>query len=142
LEQSPLLAPMTLLICWSLAMWLWMYATRLPAIARQKLTLDPAVPPKTLMEQLPPSVRWKADNYNHLMEQPTIFYALCLVLALATEGSGLLIIYAWFYAILRIVHSLVQATFNHIPTRFLLHVLSTICLFLLAWGAVKAVFGP
>ena len=141
MEHSPILAPIAVLVAWSLVIWLWMYATRLPAISRQKVPLDPNVPPKTLMEQLPPSVRWKADNYNHLMEQPTIFYAAAFVLALTDAGSGLNVIYAWFYVVLRIVHSLVQVTVNRIAVRFALHVLGTICLFLLAWGALKAVFG-
>lgn len=141
MEHSPILAPVAVLVAWSLIMWLWMYATRLPAISREKIPLDPAVSPKTLMEQLPPSTRWKADNYNHLMEQPTIFYAAALVLALTDAGSGLNVIFAWFYVILRIVHSLVQVTVNKIAVRFAVHVLGTICLFLLAWGGLKAVFG-
>jgi hypothetical protein len=139
--NSPILAPVALLIAWSLVMWLWMYATRLPAIARQQLTLDPAVPPRTLMEQLPARARWKADNYNHLMEQPTLFYAAALLLALSEAGSGLNVIFAWFYVILRIIHSLVQASINIIALRFALHVLGTVCLFGLAWGALKAAFG-
>lgn len=139
--NSPILAPVALLIAWSLVMWLWMYATRLPAIARQKIALDASVPPRTLMEQLPATTRWKADNYNHLMEQPTLFYAAALLLAVSEAGSGLNVIFAWFYVILRIIHSLVQASINIIALRFALHVLGTGCLFGLAWGALKVGFG-
>jgi hypothetical protein len=141
LDHSPILAPVTLLVTWTLVQWLWMYATRLPAISKAKIPLDNTVPPKTLMEQLPPSVRWKADNYNHLMEQPTIFYAIALTLAITEAGSGLNVIFAWFYVILRIIHSFFQSTVNVIIVRFVLHVLSTICLFGLTWGALKVVFG-
>jgi hypothetical protein len=146
MELSPMLAPVTVLVAWSLVMWLWMYATRLPAISRLGIKLDPEVPPKTLMEQLPPRVRWKADNYNHLMEQPTIFYAVALVLAVADmaagdAGSGLNIIFAWFYVILRIIHSLFQVLVNNIPVRFTIFALATICLFGLTWGALQVVFG-
>ena len=138
--DSPILAPVTVLIAWSLVMWVWMYATRLPAISRANVKLDPTVPPKTLMEQLPARVRWKADNYNHLMEQPTIFYAVALVLAVSEAGSGLNVILAWFYVILRIVHSLFQALVNNIPVRFTIFSLATLCLFGLTWGAIQVVF--
>lgn len=141
IDNSPILGPVTLLVAWTLVQWLWMYATRLPAVSKLKIPLDNTVPPKTLMEQLPPSVRWKADNYNHLMEQPTIFYAIALTLAITDAGSGLNVIFAWFYVILRIIHSVFQSTVNIIPARFVLHVLSTICLFGLTWSAAKVVFG-
>jgi hypothetical protein len=139
--NSPILGPVVALASWSLIMWLWMYATRLPAIGRAKITLDPRVPPKTLMEQLPAETRWKADNYNHLMEQPTLFYALALTLALAGAGSGTNLIFAWGYVALRVIHSVFQATVNIIPVRFALHVLGTLCLFGLAAGAGMRVFG-
>jgi len=146
MDNSPMLAPVVVLVAWSLVMWLWMYATRLPAISRLGIKLDPEVPPKDLMAQLPARVRWKADNYNHLMEQPTLFYAVALALAVADmsagdAGSGLNIIFAWFYVILRIIHSLVQALVNNIPMRFGVFALSTIPLFGLTWGALKVVFG-
>jgi hypothetical protein len=146
MDVSPMLGPVVVLVAWSLVMWMWMYATRLPAISRMKLKLDPNVPPKDLMAQLPARVRWKADNYNHLMEQPTLFYAVALALAVADmsagdAGSGLNIIFAWFYVILRIIHSLVQALVNNIPVRFAVFALSTIPLFGLTWGALQVVFG-
>ena len=140
MEASPILAPVTVLVAWTLIMWLWMYATRIPAIRRLNLKLDPEVPPQQLMAQLPARVRWKADNYNHLMEQPTLFYAVALVLAMTESGSGLNVIFAWFYVLLRIVHSLVQALVNTIPVRFAVFVLSTIPLVGLTWAALKVVF--
>jgi hypothetical protein len=57
-------------------MWAWMYMTRLPAVHKAHMTLDPNAPRGEQMNSLPPAVRWKADNYNHLMAQPTIFYAI------------------------------------------------------------------
>jgi len=86
---SPILAPVTALVLWSLVMWAWLYATRIPAVNRLKVPLDPHAPKSEFDAALPPEVRWKADNYNHLMEQPTIFYAVCLAAALAGLGGGL-----------------------------------------------------
>jgi hypothetical protein len=89
---------------------------------------------------LPATVRWKADNYNHLMEAPTMFYAVALTLALAGAGNGVAASVAWVYVALRVVHSLVQVTVNHIPTRFLVFVLSTLAQAALVVLAVRAVF--
>jgi hypothetical protein len=107
--NSPILAPVVALVAWSMVMWTWMYATRLPAMFRMKMKSDPYAPRGEQMNQLPAEVRWKADNYNHLMEQPTIFYAIALSLALMSHGDGLNLTLAWVYVGLRVVHSLVQA---------------------------------
>src|ERR1700755_3578586 len=112
--HSQILAPVVALVLWTFVMWTWMYATRIPAIARARLKMDNQVPGAQLMAQLPPEVRWKADNYNHLMEQPTIFYAIALTLALAGAGNGINTALAWGYVGLRVVHSLVQAIGNRI----------------------------
>ncbi len=127
-DPAPILAPVVALIGWSLVMWVWLYATRLPAMRAARVALDPTVPPGQLTAGLQPQVRWKADNYNHLMEQPTLFYAVALVLALIGQGSGTAATLAWAYVVLRIVHSLVQATVNNIMARFILFVLSSLCL--------------
>ena len=92
---SPILAPIVALVAWSMIMWLWMYAPRLPAMARAKMKPDPNAPRGEQMNQLPANVRWKADNYNHLMEQPTIFYAVAFALALLGIGGGINLTLAW-----------------------------------------------
>ena len=100
---------------------------------------DPQAPRGEQMNQLPASVRWKADNYNHLMEQPTIFYALALALAMLGQGEGLNLVLAWSYVGLRVVHSLWQALFNVIEVRFVLFVLSSLVLVGLTLSALKQV---
>jgi hypothetical protein len=136
--HSPILAPVVALVAWSMVMWIWMYITRIPAIQKMNLALDPTVPPRDLMNRLPPEVRWKADNYNHLMEQPTIFYAIALALALMDQGAGLNLTLAWAYVGLRVVHSLVQATWNKIEVRFSIFALSSLVLMGLIFNAVRA----
>ena len=93
--HSEILQPVVALLVWTFVMWVWMYATRIPAISQYKIELDPNVPPRELMNKLPPSVRWKADNYNHLMEAPTLFYAVALTLAVAGAGNGGAATVAW-----------------------------------------------
>ena len=86
---------------------------------------------------MPNKVNWKSHNYTHLMEQPTIFYAAVLILALAGEGGGINASFAWAYVGIRIVHSIWQATINIIPVRVTLFTLSTLCLWVLAFNAVR-----
>ena len=129
------LLPATALIAWSLVMWLWMYATRLPAIMKSGQSMDPMKPKSELLSFLPAQVAWKADNHNHLMEQPTIFYAACFVLALLPVASSTALTAAWMYVVLRVIHSLVQALANTINLRFTMHVLGTVPLFVMVFVA-------
>jgi hypothetical protein len=137
---SPILQPVIALVLWSLVMWAWLYATRIPAVNRLKVPLDPNAPKSEFDAALPPQVRWKADNYNHLMEQPTIFYATALALAVAGQGMGLNAWLAWAYVALRVIHSLVQATSNVIMLRFSIFMISSLVLLALAIRAATAVF--
>ncbi|AJQ96952.1 hypothetical protein YC6258_04920 [Gynuella sunshinyii YC6258] len=130
-----IIAPVIALVAWSMVMWVWMYATRLPAMRKAGIKPDPNAPKGQQMSALPPSVRWKADNYNHLMEQPTIFYALAISLAVIGNGSGANLYLAWAYVCLRIAHSLVQVLGNRIEIRFVLYTLSNIPLFGLTFNA-------
>src|SRR5262249_41653409 len=95
--QSPILAPVVALVLWSFVMWAWLYATRLPVVIRSRTAVDPTKTYAELQQQIPPNVRWKADNYNNLMEQPTLFYAIALTLALTGEGAGLNLAIGWLY---------------------------------------------
>lgn len=137
---SPIIAPVVALAAWTHLMWFWMYATRLPAMFAAKIKLDPRVPNGQLLAALPPRVRWKADNYNHLFEQPTVFYAIALSLALMGQGGGVNATWAWAYFALRVAHSLLQALWNNIRVRFALFVLSGIALIALTFNAGRALF--
>lgn len=136
------LQPVVALAGWTMVMWLWMYATRIPALNAAKVDPDSLVrgPKKSLDEVLPPAVQWKAHNYNHLHEAPTVFYAAALLLALVGAGDGLSAQLAWAYVGLRVVHSLVQVTVNNVPLRFGIFALSSLCLIGLIVQAAIAVF--
>lgn len=138
-EPIPMLAPVVALVLWSFVIWAWMYATRIPAILRSKMVLDPMAPRGEQMAQLPAQVRWKADNYNHLMEQPTLFYAAALALAVAGDSSQASLALAWSYVGLRVVHSLVQVLINKIQLRFVLFFVSSVVLLALTVRAVVVV---
>jgi hypothetical protein len=135
-----MLAPVVALVIWSAVIWTWMYVTRIPAIIKARMVLDPMAPRGEQMASLPARVRWKADNYNHLMEQPTLFYAIAISLAVLGDHSMASVSLAWGYVALRVVHSLVQTTWNHIQTRFALFFVSSLVLFGLVYNAAMLVF--
>lgn len=135
-----LIQPIIALIVWTMVMWVWLYATRLPAIAARKMKMDPDAPAGQQMAQLPARVRWKADNYNNLLEQPTLFYAVTLSLVFLEAATDTNIYAAWAYVGLRIVHSLVQALVNNVEIRFALFMLSNIPLIVLVVNAVRLSF--
>lgn len=134
-ELDPILAPIIVLVLWTFFMQLWMAATRLPAMS--KAGIDPQQAERTadLGVKLPRQVQWKADNYNHLMEQPTIFYATALVWALIGSAGGINLTLAWVYVGLRVLHSLVHATFNKVMVRFTLFAISSLVLLVMAINA-------
>lgn len=135
-----MLQPVIALVLWSMVMWAWLYATRLPAMLKARTKLDPNQPSQVMLGGLPPSVRWKADNYNHLMEQPTLFYATALVLALLGPGDELNLALAWAYVALRVTHSLIQALVNVIQLRFAVFMLASGVLVVLAARAAIELF--
>ena len=73
MNAHAMLGPVVALVLWTFVIWAWMYATRIPAISKARMRLDATAPRGEQMSKLPPEVRWKADNYNHLFEQPTLF---------------------------------------------------------------------
>jgi hypothetical protein len=103
----------------------WMYATRIPEVTKPGFRLDGTHTKQQFDAQIPAHVRWKADNYNHLLEQPTQFYAVGLVLALLGANSRLDVGLAWGYVALRVLHSLEQARTNNILRRFKIFVSSS-----------------
>ena len=126
-----MMTPVLALIVWTLIVWLWLYATRIPAMQKAKVHPQSAIHPGALAS-LPTDARVVADNYNHLHEQPTIFYALALYSHLVGVGDPLNVWLAWGYVALRVVHSLVQIVMKRVMIRFSVFVLSSLMLIAIA----------
>jgi hypothetical protein len=124
IRSSPLLPPVIALNAWTLVIEAWMYATRLPVLTRLRIVEKNHLTHEEINKHVPASVRWKADNFINLFEQPTQFYAVAIVLALAGGGKtdGKL---AWAYVAARVAHSLVHCTNNNIMRRFSLYIVSS-----------------
>ena len=131
MEYSPILAPVVALIAWSLVVMLWMVVARFSEFKRLGINFD-NIPPGSrgvdLEGRAEPRAQWKSHNYSHLMEQPTLFYAIALTLAMMDFGGGINYWLAWGYVGLRVIHSLVQATVNVVKWRLMIFVLATLCL--------------
>lgn len=142
MKTLTLLQPVVALALWTLVMAGWMLVTRLPAMKRAGVALGELVGTSGVDAErgLPARAQWKAHNYNHLLEQPTLFYAVTIVLALAGAGDFATRMLAWSYVTLRVVHSVWQATVNRVAGRFVLFVLSTAALIALAVRAALLVF--
>lgn len=142
--SNSLLAPGAVLALWTLVVLFWTAITRFSAMAKAGIDLKSAAPGgrgADLEGVLPPSTNWKSHNYTHLLEQPTLFYAVIVFLQMSGGNTGLTRSLAWTYVVLRIVHSLWQATVNRLPVRFTIFVLSTVCLVILSVLAVIATLG-
>lgn len=137
-----ILQPVVVLVAWTLLMLLWMLATRMPAMRKAGIDLGRLVGSKGSDADgvLPAQTQWKAHNYNHLMEQPTLFYAIAIVLAVIGQGRGINADLAWAYVGLRVLHSIVQATWNRVAVRFTVFGLSTVALVALTLHAAIALF--
>lgn len=141
LDSNAILAPVVALVLWSPAVMLWMYAARLPAMRRAGIPLTGRIDPEAnaLDGAIDDRAQWKAHNYNNLMEQPTLFYAVAIVLALLGHGDGPSLILAWLYVALRILHSLVQGIANVVQWRFLIFIAASFCLIGMALEAAFVV---
>ncbi len=110
-----------------MVMWVALYATRIPAMIAMKMSANKLARPGG-RESLPAWARNVADNYNHLAEAPTVFYAVAIVIVVTGKADLVHLWCAWAYVALRYVHSAVQATVNIILLRFAVFSLSWVAL--------------
>ena len=132
--DTAILIPAAALICWTLVMLYWMLLTRMPAIGKAGVDMgaQPGGRGSDLEGIVPAKTQWKAHNYNHLHEQPLLFYAVTVILSLTGGTSELTWGLAWAYVVVRVVHSIWQSTINTVPVRFGLFLLGSIILTILA----------
>ena len=134
MSQTALLTPIFVLVLWTSAVFLVL------AFGRVKYTKNPqdAAHSKDLKGTVPDWVERAADNYNHLFEQPVAFYALTLCIAVINNFDTFMVQLAWAFVVLRIMHSLVQLTFNLVLLRFFIFVMGWLVLALMAYAQLAA----
>ncbi|MCK1323588.1 MAPEG family protein [Bradyrhizobium sp. 156] len=122
----------------TLVMFFWMSFTRLAAMKRAGLSFSDAQHPEDLRPRLDSAGRKAGDNYNHLLEAPTVFYAVSLAIVLSGAADFAFVVAAWVFVSLRVAHSAVQATVNWVPARLTFYQASWYVLgFLIVRGAMK-----
>jgi hypothetical protein len=126
MHPSPLLGPVVVLVAWSIVMFFWLAIARAPHLRGRQI--PDGARGADLERELPGKSNWPAHNYQHLMEQPTIFYAIVFALILMGFDAPINVYLAWGYVGLRIVHSIVQATVNIVRLRFAIFALASLCL--------------
>jgi hypothetical protein len=123
MEQSVVFQPFVAMMLLTLVVWVYMYARRLPFIFSSGL--DPKqMTPQELARLSPPDVSNPSDNLKNLFELPTVFYAVVLYLYVTRQVDVAYVAAAWTFFLLRTLHSVVHCSFNHIPLRFALYVIS------------------
>jgi hypothetical protein len=128
LDASAILQPVIVVAVLSIVMTFWMIATRIPEMNKRGIDPQRAQNTSKLHELLPPEIMRISNNYNHLFEQPTVFYAVAISIAVLGHVDSINVGLAWGYAGLRVVHSLVQATVDVVMIRFGLFLVSSIVL--------------
>ncbi len=141
---SNVMTPVLALVVWTLIILVWLYVRRIPAMRRAGI--DPArikgSESYAGMPPIDPKAVWVADNYNHLHEQPVLFYALCVYTHLAGPGDDALMVgLAWAYVAIRVVHSFIQITTNFVPLRFAVFIVGSLALAAMAVRNVAWLFG-
>lgn len=134
-----LIAPVIALVCWSLIVMVWLGYERVRNLLKLRITPETGKFARELDALMPDRARQVSANYMHLMEQPTIFYAVCLSLQFLGQGNHPINIgLAWGYVVTRVLHTGVQGTFNNVRLRFALFLLSSVFLIALTVHAVMA----
>jgi len=123
-----ILQPVIVVALLTLFITLWVLFTRIPAMVRLRIHPQKVQDTSKFKDLLPPEISRISNNYNNLFEQPTLFYAVAIVIAVLGHVDAIHVYSAWVYAICRIVHSLVQATVDIVRLRFAVFVLSWIAL--------------
>jgi len=140
MNAAAILQPVFVVGLLTVVMMVWMVATRIPAMTARGIDAQRAQDTSKLRDLLPPEITRVSNNYNHLFEQPTLFYAVAISIAVLGHVDPLHVQCAWAYAILRIAHSLVQATVDIVMIRFGLFMLSWLALTIMVVREALAVF--
>ena len=129
MRNPAVLYPMFALAAWTLLVLLMIPVARARSARRREIVIDdfkygesPAVPP---------AVSIPNRNYMNLLELPMLFYVVCIVLYVTAGASTTTIALAWAFVVLRIAHSLIHLTYNHVIHRLTVFALSSTVLTML-----------
>ena len=140
MEQTAIFTPFFTMIFLTLAVWIYMYARRIPFIQNSNLSPEQLTPTE-FARISPPEVANPSDNLKNLFEIPTIFYGLVLYLYVTTQVDMVYLAASWVFVTFRVFHSIVHCTINIIVLRFWLYFVSTVALWFIAIRAAFRLLG-
>lgn len=130
----PMLATMTL----TAMVWFYMYARRIPAMRRARVSVQTYTTPDKVNEVLPEEINYSANNLKNLFEIPILFYGLCLYLNVSANVDIAYVVAAWLFFVFRVLHSIVHCGSNIVMLRFYLYVASALALWFMLGRALLA----
>ena len=123
----------------TIAVWVYMYAKRIPFINSLDLSDDDFRPAK-FAEMQPPEVANPSDNLKNLFEVPLLFYAVVLYLYVAQQVDTFHVVCAWIFLIFRVLHSVMHCTKNVVIVRFGFYAVASVACFVMIIRAALAQF--
>jgi len=129
MDKIEIIPPVFAMVGLTFLVWIRMYVVRLGGMARHGVKAEEMKD----KEKLPQSIATSGDNFNNIMQLPTLFYVAAIFLYLADQVTVLQVGLAWTFVALRVVHSIIHSTYNRIIHRFLAYVSGAICLWIM-WG--------
>lgn len=135
MQQTAIFGPFLVMMLLTFAVWVYMYARRIPFIRSAKLAPE-QLRPEEFARLQPPAVANPSDNLKNLFEMPVQLYALSLYLFVTSQVDMPYLSAAWLFVVFRILHSAVHCTFNWVMLRFLLYLASSLALWFMAARAL------
>ena len=124
--NSPLFLPLFSMVALTLLVSFYTWVTRIRDVIGKKmspkyfLTYDQGTPTK--------NVTLTGRHYINLFEMPVLFYAGIILAISQNLSESSLVIMAWVYVFLRLAHTVVHLSINHLTSRMMLFILSYACL--------------
>ncbi len=136
MEPLTIFWPVMALIGWTLLVLLLIPWRRFQAAASGRVGLADFRCGES--ERVPDSVSLPNRVFMNLLEVPVLFYLLCTLAYVTDRVTPAMVLLGWLYLAVRIGHSLIYLTYNHVFHRFLVFALSNLILFclwlLLGWA--------
>jgi hypothetical protein len=117
MHNPEILYPMFVLAGWTFLILLYVLISRFRSAGRGEVGAEdfrcgesPKVPQHVLVTN---------RNYMSLLELPVLFYVVSLLLYVTANPSQWAVCLAWAYVALRLLHSLIHLTYNHVFHRML-----------------------
>ena len=127
--------PMLAMVALTLVVWLRLYIVRIPEMRRLRIH------PQSVATSAQKSARLvdtrAADNFVNLLEVPVLFYLAFVVAHQTAQVTPLVLGLAWAFVAGRVLHSLIQCTYNKVMHRFAVYSISTTVAWAL-WAVLAA----